>query len=329
MTAGHVQKGATHIVFYAPYNYYYSNTAYTLTIICISFSCTTGSICEIGFRDVQQLFIKDCTFQGIKLYLNRVANAMIFQTCFYNGSGLDAYSSSINITRCTFRNNMRVIYFSSYSNYNNVLTISESTFINNTLPYTGGFGAVMYISISGYSRVLINASTFVNNTAVTREGGALYIDGNLNAATAIYITKSTFIYNSANSSNCGAISAQDINVNITESDFYYNRANGDGGVVCVRSANIDVSKSTFVHNYATGNGGVFLLEESNTYINSALFKNNKAGQDGGTLATYVYPSTYEIIQSTFTDNHAEDDGGAVFIGCAESILRVRRSTFNN
>jgi hypothetical protein len=49
---------------------------------------------------------------------------------------------------------------------------------------------------------------------------------------------------------------------------------------------------------------------------------NRAGQDGGALATYIYPSTYTIIQSTFTYNHTEDDGGAVFIGCSESILRV-------
>ena len=71
------------------------------------------------------------------------------------------------------------------------------------------------------------------------------------------------------------------------------------------------------------------MDESNLNVNSTLFKNNRAGQDGGALATYVYPSTYAIIQSTFIDNHAEDDGGAVFIRCAGSVLRVGMSTFNS
>lgn len=178
------------------------------------------------------------------------------------------------------------------------------------------------------SSVLINTSIFVNNTAVTGDGGALYLAG-VDFNTAIYITGCTFIYNTASHGSCGTISVQDVNVDVTESVFYYNRANGDGGVACIRSANIAVSKSTFVQNSAVGNGGTFLLDESNMYINLTLFKNNRAGQDGGALATYVYPSTYIIYQSTFVDNHADDDGGAVFIGCAGSILRVELSTFNN
>ncbi len=256
-------------------------------------------------------------------------NATIVQTCFYNGSKLNAHSSNVSITGCTFRNNIQAVYFYSYSSSdNNALSVSETTFINNTYTSAHGGGAAMYISVPGYARVMINTSVFVNNTAVTGEGGALYLTRDSNAAT-IFITGCTFIYNSANSTNCGTISAQDINVDITDTNFYYNRANGDGGVACIRSANINISKSTFVQNIAVGNGGALLLDESNMYINSTLFKNNRAGQDGGALATYVYPSTYTIVQSTFTDNHAEDDGGAVFIGCAESILRVSLSTFNN
>jgi predicted outer membrane repeat protein len=328
MLASHGHKDAAHVAFYASYYYYYYRPNYALTfhISRIYFSSSTDSVLEFEIKNVQQLVVENCTFQGVQLYLSQVANAMILQTCFYNGSGLSAYSSSVNMTRCTFRNNIRAVHFSSYSSYV-TLTVSESTFINNSLSYSEG--AAMYIRLSSNSSVLVNASIFVNNTAVTGEGGALYLTGDSNAAAATYITGCTFIYNSATSSNCGAISAQDININVTNSNFYYNRANGDGGVACVRSAEIDISKSAFIQNIAVGNGGALLLDESNMHINSTLFKNNRAGQDGGALATYIYPSTYTIIRSTFTDNHAEDDGGAVFIGCAESILRVSSSTFNN
>ena len=372
MLAGHGHKDAARIVFYDPrsiYYYYYHftiNYALTIHISKIHFSSSTGFTLGIEIENVQQLFIEDCTFQGVQVYLSQVTNAVILQTCFYNGSGLNAHSSTVNITRCTFRNNMQAVYFYSYSSsYNNALSISESTFINNTYTSTYRGGAAMYVRVPRYSRVLINTSIFVNNTAVTRggalslyltgntnsapmyiigcvfvnntavtgEGGVLYLAGNSNSAPIIillYITGSTFIYNSANSSNCGAISVQDTNsISITDSNFYYNRANGDGGVACIRSANINISKSTFVQNIAIGNGGTLLSDESNMHISTTLFKNNRAGQDGGTLATYVYPSTYTIIQSTFTDNYAEDDGGAMFIGCAESILRVELSTFSN
>ena len=330
MLAGHDHKDDAHVVFYDPrsiYYYYYRFTINYALIVHISkihFSSSTGYTLRIRIEDVQQLFIEDCTFRGFRVYLSQVTNAVILQTCFYNGSRLNSYSSTINITRCIFRNNMQAVALYSFS----TLTISESTFINNS--YTSAYrgGAAMYISVPRYSRVLINTSIFVNNTAVTQEGGALYLTGYFNAG-PIHITGCTFIYNSATSSNCGAISAQDININIKDSNFYYNRANGDGGVACIRSANINISISTFVQNIAAGNGGVLLLDESNMHISSTLFKNNRGGQDGGALATYVYPSNYTIIQSTFTDNHAEDDGGAVFIGCAESILRVELSTFSN
>ena len=371
MLAGHGHKDidATHIVFYDPRSIYYYYSHYTINyaltshISRIHFSSSAGYTLDIRIENVQQLFIEDCTFQGVQIYLSEVINAVILQTCFYNGSGLTAHSSIVKITRCTFRNNTQAVDFYSYStSYNISLSISESTFINNMYIYTSAYtgGAAVYIRVPRYSRVLINASIFVNNTAVarggalylhftgntklnsahitgctfmnntviTQEGGALYLTGDSNVA-PIYITACTFIYNLANSSNCGAISVQDINVTITDSNFYYNRANGDGGVACVRSANINITNSTFVQNIAVGNGGALLLDESNVHVSSNLFKNNRAGQDGGALATYVHPSTYMIIQSTFTDNYAADDGGAVFIGCAESILRVSLTTFSN
>lgn len=135
--SGQDHKG-THIVFYTPrliYYYYYSwpsiDHLLTIQIRGIHFSCTTGSICEIRMGDVQQLFIEDCSFQGVRLFLYQTMNAVIFQTCFYDDSRLEASSSNVNITRSTFSNNTQAVYFYSYSS-NNALIISDSTFINNT-----------------------------------------------------------------------------------------------------------------------------------------------------------------------------------------------------
>ena len=47
------------------------------------------------------------------------------------------------------------------------------------------------------------------------------------------------------------------------------------------------------------------------------------------MATLAYPSNYTIVQSSFIDNHAEDDGGAVFIGYAGSHSRIEQTIFRN
>ena len=312
----------------------------------------------ISLRYAQEVIIEKCRFQGVSLSLSTIGNAMIATSCFFNchryGGAISSYSSTVTIIRCEFNNNkqaldielsryqqVRSLIVSESAFINNTGTsgyrehsavhifggesviISKAIFINNTSKYNGG---ALYISGSGGS-ILVNESIFVNNTATKREGGALYLAGRFNNAT---IATSTFIYNSANYSNSGAIGiAKNVNISLTESIFYYNRANGDGGVACISSVDITVSKSTFVQNNAAGNGGAFLLDNSTVYISSTLFKNNKAGQDGGALATYVYPSIYTIIRSTFIDNHAGDDGGALFIGRAESDLSIERCSFSN
>ena len=83
------------------------------------------------------------------------------------------------------------------------------------------------------------------------------------------IIKSSFIDNFANySSSCGAISVlqNSIGAQLIDSVFYYNRANADGGAVCIRSADVNISKCTFVQNSAIGNGGVILLDKSTVQI---------------------------------------------------------------
>ena len=310
--------------------YYFSfsiNNILTIRLSGIHFSCTAGYICQFRMEYVQELIIEDCSFEGVELDLYYITSAVILQSCFYDVSALSITSSSTEITKSTFSNNTQAISFDSYREYY-ALTISESTFINNTSTYKG---AAVYVSDFGNGQfsILINASIFIDNTAAI-EGGALYLGGRFSNATGT-ITNSTFIYNSANSSNCGAISVtqNNIDLQLMNSVFYHNRANGDGGAACVRNADLIISKCTFVQNHALGNGGAFLLDNSTVDINFTLFKNNNAGQDGGALATYAYPSSYMIIQSSFIDNHAEDDGGAVFIGRMGSDLEIEQSTFIN
>ena len=306
-------------IFSSYHRLYRISNVLTTHIHGIHFSCATGTVCVIEVMYVQELIIEDCTFQGIEFDLYQITNAVILQSCFYDTSKVSIHSSSVKITGSTFRNNTQAVY---YDSYNNVLIISESTFINNTSAFSEG--AAVYVS-DGRS-VMINSSIFVNNIAATG-GGALYLDGNFN----ITIIKSSFIDNFANYSSCGAISVLEnsIGAQLIDSVFYYNRTNADGGAVCIRSADVNISKCTFVQNNAIGNGGAILLYKSTVQIISTLLKNNRAGQDGGALANLAHPSNYTIVQSNFIDNHAEDDGGAVFIRCAGSHSRIEQTIFRN
>ena len=152
---------------------------------------------------------------------------------------MSLYTESLTVNESLFVNNSGcpTVHISGGES----VIISNTAFINNTCVSEGYIGGALYISDSGES-LLVTDSIFINNTVTIGEGGALYLAGKFSNAT---IAKSTFIYNSANYSSCGAISVTK-NVHITESVFYYNRANGDGGVACVRSADIAVSKCTFV-----------------------------------------------------------------------------------
>ena len=160
-------------IFSSYHRLYCISNVLTTHIHGIHFSCAIGTVCVIEVMYVQELIIEDCTFQGIEFDLYQITNAVILQSCFYDTSKVSIRSSSAKITGSTFSNNSQAVYY--YDPYNNVLIISECTFINNTSAYSEG--AAVYIS-DGRS-VMINSSIFVNNIAATG-GGALYLDGNFN-----------------------------------------------------------------------------------------------------------------------------------------------------
>ena len=164
-------------------------------------------------------------------------------------------------------------------------------------------GAVDWNSTIGR---LIN-STFYNNTA--KFGGAAYRGAN---STGGFGYNNTFILNHAELDG-GAIDWNSAGGNITGSKFYDNTAGRNGGAVYVGAvgATAYITDGLFIGNNATGNGGAVDWAASNGHILRSTFENNHAGNDGGAVLVGGDAQEGSIINSTFKNNIAGRDGGAV------------------
>lgn len=93
----------------------------------------------------------------------------------------------------------------------------------------------------------------------------------------------------------------------------------DGGVALIEGDDrLSVSKTTFKNNQATasdGWGGAFFIRSNHSSeIKQAVFEGNIAKQTGGAVAVSVHSGSNTVLtvtDTTFKNNHALDDGGAV------------------
>ena len=201
------------------------------------------------------------------------------------------------------------------------LLLFGSEFINNTA--TAGYGGAIFNARD----LTIIGSEFTNNTA--DEGGAIFNAGVLN------MVGSEFTNNTADEG--GAI----LNVHvltINNSTFINNTAN-NGGVI-YNWANLLLFGSEFINNTATaGYGGAILNVRDLTIIGSSFI--NNTAKNGGAISNkngWIYNddgsndieeiiSNLTIINSIFNDNVATDGYGGAIIN--NGNLNITASTFTN
>ena len=249
-------------------------------------------------------------------------------------------TGNVNITDCTFQNNSAtnggaVCLVQSTGN----VSITNCTFQNNSATYDGGG---IYISIADL--VIIDKSTFINNTAVrgaavyasnTYDDNSIYRQGNLTLQEvvvennhcfcneyprvrggAIYfsamqvdiigvtITGSQFLSNSPLGSITGGNGFLELFGNIS----FYNNIGDNGGAISL-SNNVplyfdDSCRVDFSRNVATGFGGAI--------YNDGGPLPNERGFCSCTII-FIADSFGNVSSSiTFTDNHAQQGGHAVY-----------------
>lgn len=222
------------------------------------------------------------------------------------------------------------------------LTITRSTFDNNQSWSDGG--AVNIDDGCGRiegGNLTVSASSFdANGAGNESDGGALFVNYGHQVVT---IANSEFTDNTSGW-NGGAGVFQDATTNISGSLFEGNRAGGHGGAIHLRSNSLTVESSTFDDNYSgfgpycCGDGGAidFNADDDDAYfgIRNSTFINNFADDDGGaiwfSLDTVGVNGLLEIVGTSFTDNEADEDGGAMWVELGnEGTMTIDRSSFTN
>ncbi|WP_458404671.1 beta strand repeat-containing protein, partial [Methanobrevibacter sp.] len=202
----------------------------------------------------------------------------------------------------------------------NNLTIINCTLTNSTAGENNG-GAIYNV---GHLTVI--NSTIANNAA--RVGGAIYSGSGLAKSPTISIENSIIENNIASGNDAnggGAIFAQQITaIDVKNTTFENNQAQttASGGAIFVSlsDANINIENSRFIKNHANGKegygGGAIYMAGTSNYerkgsltISNTLFEQNTADTNGG--AVYVRATTLKISNSVLIDN-TDENGYAIY-----------------
>ena len=225
------------------------------------------------------------------------------------------------------------------------VTVSNSTFEGNGVSSSlSGFGG-SFALISGGS-LTITGSSFSNGSTGSK-GGAIHIDHGQSTAgvSELSITDSTFTGNS--SSKGGVIYAKDrTDITITGSTFESNSGNKGGVLFCNGiGSDIVINNSTFNQNTTdlSGEGGAIagLANGANKHVGivvtNSTFTNNEAENFGGAISIGgPYNNTQhggvQITGSTFSENTSTNSqsaaGGAVYVSTSSSYdVEIQTSVF--
>lgn len=259
---------------------------------------------------------------------------------------------ALNISGIVITSNVTFMNCSGNNEYGGAIYISNSKYTSNNDKFIDNYAKYGSAIYAKSSNITVNNAIFKNDKIIS--WGLIYgFDSHLNVldttfanitskyATAIYslygqayIKKSKFNNLSA-SITAGAIGLKMSSTIIEDCEFINVLSFRNGGAVF---ADFDVYECSILINHTTFEncfsefGGAFLQLAGECLITDSTFKNNFAGYDGG--AVYI-SSSYNatIINSTFEGNNVlvyEDYptyGGAVFID--NSVAAVEDSKFTN
>ena len=241
---------------------------------------------------------------------------IIFKNAKYSsayGGAIYFKGSNLTVENCTFESNKNyaakgggAIYVDYYDKV--LINIANSTFSKN---YADTSGGALYfdnpLSLQGQYDINITNCDFNENKAKTN-GGAIFAYRSMN----VFIDSSRFVANEA--TNEGGVMRYSSDLTIRNSEFYSNKANQGGVLLCGQDIMLKIYNSTFANNTATAEGGA--IKHRDAYFDGVKFINNTAPKGGALVARYY---TGRIYNSYFFNNTAciEDTtsgkGGALYV----------------
>ena len=191
--------------------------------------------------------------------------------------------------------------------------------------------------------IMIYNSEFYNNTGsrVSKKQWSEFKKG-MGSAICMKIGTVLKLYDSVFRDNIGYLTTilivtwDDVNTNqsilYVENCLFENNTARTNSVIYLDEFGIaEIINSVFKNNVATYYGGIVALDTSNsTLVKNCTFENNSAINGGGIYINSYdsnYRSNVKIIDSTFTQNTANEHGGAVF--SKYGVLEIDNCTFSN
>lgn len=246
------------------------------------------------------------------LTINQDMTVNIFNIIFRDGSTSDGGAifndrGILTCTGCDFIGNIATSIGGAIFNYMGVLTCSDCDFLDNIA--TDAAGAIY----NDMGDMTFTDCDFISNSAY--EGGAICNDDGTCECTYCDFTDNTV------DDDGGAIYNDDGEFQCNYCAFDGNYADDEGGAIFNYYGAMDCSMCEFFDNMAY-EGGAICNEDADLTCTKCDFTENTAYY-GGALYNEEYGpgSTLEVNDSSFTDNEAYRDGGAIY--------NMAPSTFNN
>ncbi|OED30329.1 C1 family peptidase [Methanosphaera sp. WGK6] len=305
------------------------------------------SISNITFTNAQTAAItnlKSLTLDNVHFYNN---TATYYESACIDNEGV------LNIKNTLFSNVYSdfgaAIYDSNYYDSGTQVTIDNCTFINCTAKnMTSGLGGACYFR---YSKVNITNSNFTgcksgsggvlgsSNANINMKNCEIKNNGDYNSSSLISIYNSQMTINNTllekNIVDTGSVYSRLSKLYIYNSQFKNNTANNSASCIYLCESSANINNTYFTNNTAlTDIGGAIYVNNSNMLINNSHFTNNTALMGGaiiihnGTGSDENFtqtPYNSTIIRTTFTNNTAQYDGGAIYD--IYSNLVIKTSTF--
>ncbi|MEM1166394.1 MAG: choice-of-anchor Q domain-containing protein [Planctomycetota bacterium] len=239
-----------------------------------------------------------------------------------SGGGIDHNAGTLTVEDMVFRGNTttRVGAGIVSSSDAEMLTVRRCTFDDNSAIQSGA----LHIADTN---ALIEDSVFTNNTALFQFFSAAGLGG----ATAIF-NSSVQIRNTVYDGNrsertAGTISASNSTVHLTDVEIRDSRSEDDGGASqFVAGADITYTRCLLVGNSCDRGPGLMQVQDIGTRVTiiDSMIADNRTNGGGGAIA--VPAGTLVVRGSTFFDNHARVDGGAINVNRVGGRLEMSNTT---
>ena len=227
------------------------------------------------------------------------------------------------MNNCLFKQNYAEKYGGAVYVWNKgtELCIQESYFESNVAVNGSAFAARLSSSV-----VSVN-NTYTDNASVT--SGTIYLQNVRNAS-----NKNDYFNNNTADYGGAVLSENSTTFVLTWCTFTGNRAvKWHGGAINFRAfGTLTIDSCSFNGNSAKQYGGAVYTWRYGTELNSrnSQYVNNTAEKGGAISANYLHVRTNtDLYNNSFTDNVVSQDGGAIYLLTAKSIVHYVGNNFVN